>query len=164
MADREPALRRQRPQSYAPVEVLADEAVDAVFRDPPQSTAQILHIDKYRNHVAPVEVDLPDLSTGALGNGWREISTNIFGELDLRLTDGSFIRAFLDKGRFGAYLRRIPVRVLSASVSSRLWTSSCGLSVPTVCEVQGKDRFGRTRSVAEIPPPRAVQRNCVCKV
>jgi hypothetical protein len=60
-------------------------AVDDVFRDPPQSTAQILHIDKYRNHVAPVEVDLTDLSRGALGDGWRVISSNVFGELDLRL-------------------------------------------------------------------------------
>jgi hypothetical protein len=59
--------------------------VDDVFRDPPQSTAQILHIDKYRNHVAPAQVDLPDLSQGTLGDGWREISSNVFGELDLRL-------------------------------------------------------------------------------
>lgn len=59
--------------------------VDDVFRDPPQSTAQILHIDKYRNHVAPVAVDLPDLSQGALGDGWREVGSNVFGELDLRL-------------------------------------------------------------------------------
>ncbi|MBV9579566.1 MAG: hypothetical protein JO057_13340, partial [Chloroflexi bacterium] len=59
--------------------------VDDVYRNPPQSTAQILHIDKYRNHVSPVEVDLPDLSQGALGDGWREISSNVFGELDLRL-------------------------------------------------------------------------------
>jgi hypothetical protein len=59
--------------------------VDDVFRDPPQSTAQVLHIDKYRNHVAPVVVDLPDLSSGALGDGWRQISSNVFGELDLRL-------------------------------------------------------------------------------
>jgi hypothetical protein len=59
--------------------------VDDVFRDPPQSTAQILHIDKYRNRVAPVLVDMPDLSQGALGAGWREISSNVFGELDLRL-------------------------------------------------------------------------------
>jgi hypothetical protein len=59
--------------------------VDDVFRDPPQSTAQILHIDKYRNHVAPVLVDLPDLSQGPLGDGWREVSSNVFGELDLRL-------------------------------------------------------------------------------
>jgi hypothetical protein len=59
--------------------------VDEIFRDPPQSTAQILHIDKYRNHVAPVSVDLPDLSQGRLGDGWRQISTNVFGELDFRL-------------------------------------------------------------------------------
>jgi hypothetical protein len=59
--------------------------VDDVFKDPPQSTAQILHIDKYRNHVAPVTVDVPDLSQGALGDGWREVSSNVFGELDLRL-------------------------------------------------------------------------------
>jgi hypothetical protein len=59
--------------------------VDDVFRDPPRSTAQVLHIDKYRNRVAPVTVDLPDLSSGALGDGWRQISSNVFGELDLRL-------------------------------------------------------------------------------
>lgn len=60
-------------------------AVDDVFRDPPESTAQVLHIDKYRNHVAPVQVDLPKLTEGQLGDGWREVSSNVFGELDLRL-------------------------------------------------------------------------------
>jgi hypothetical protein len=59
--------------------------VDDVFQNPPQSTAQILHINKYRNHVAPVEVQLPDLSQGQLGDGWREVNSNVFGELDLRL-------------------------------------------------------------------------------
>jgi hypothetical protein len=59
--------------------------VDDVFRHPPQSTAQILHINKYRNHVAPVDVHLPDLSQAQLGDGWREVNSNVFGELDLRL-------------------------------------------------------------------------------
>lgn len=59
--------------------------IDAVFQDPPQSTAQVLHINKYRAHVAPVEVSLPDLSAGAAGDGWRVINSNVFGELDLRL-------------------------------------------------------------------------------
>jgi hypothetical protein len=59
--------------------------IDDVFRNPPQSTAQILHMDKYRNHVAPVDVSLPDLSDGTLGDGWRKISSNVLGELDLRL-------------------------------------------------------------------------------
>lgn len=59
--------------------------IDAVFQDPPRSTSQVLHINKYRAHVAPVEVSLPDLSKGALGGGWRKINSNVFGELDLRL-------------------------------------------------------------------------------
>jgi hypothetical protein len=59
--------------------------IDDVFRNPPQSTAQILHPDKYRNHIAPVEVSLPDLDAGSLGPGWRKIRSNVLGELDLRL-------------------------------------------------------------------------------
>jgi hypothetical protein len=61
-------------------------AVDDLFRNPPESTAQILHPEKYRGHVAPVAVDLPDLSQGSLGPGWRTINSNVFGELDFRLT------------------------------------------------------------------------------
>jgi hypothetical protein len=60
-------------------------AVDDLFRNPPESTAQILHPAKYRNHTVPVQVDLPDLSQGSLGPGWRTINSNVFGELDLRL-------------------------------------------------------------------------------
>src|SRR5947209_7143135 len=59
--------------------------IDDIFRNPPDSTAQILHMDKYRNHVAPVEVSLPDLEAGGLGPGWRTIKSNVLGELDLRL-------------------------------------------------------------------------------
>src|SRR2546423_1047496 len=50
--------------------------IDDLFRNPPDSTAQILHMDKYRNHVAPVEVSLPDLEAGGLGPGWRTIKSN----------------------------------------------------------------------------------------
>jgi hypothetical protein len=60
-------------------------SVDAVFRDPPASTSQILHLEKYRNHVAPIDVALPDLSDGSIGPGWRKINSNVLGELDLRL-------------------------------------------------------------------------------
>jgi hypothetical protein len=60
--------------------------VDEVFRNPPDSTEQILHPDKYRTHEKPIEVTLPDLSAqGNLGPGWRTINSNVFGELDLRL-------------------------------------------------------------------------------
>jgi hypothetical protein len=61
--------------------------VDEVFRNPPESTEQILHPDKYRAHEKPIEVILPDLVAqgGPLGSGWRLINSNVFGELDLRL-------------------------------------------------------------------------------
>jgi hypothetical protein len=60
--------------------------VDAVFRNPPESTEQILHPDKYRAHEKPIEVSLPDVAAqGSLGPGWRTINSNVFGELDLRL-------------------------------------------------------------------------------
>ena len=57
-------------------------AVDALFENPPESTAQILHPEKYRAQVRPTQVELGDV-TGALG--WRKIGTNVLGELDTRV-------------------------------------------------------------------------------
>jgi hypothetical protein len=60
--------------------------IDEVFRNPPESTEQILHPEKYRAHEKPIDVSLPDLSSQLiLGPGWRLINSNVFGELDLRL-------------------------------------------------------------------------------
>jgi hypothetical protein len=59
-------------------------AVDNVFQNPPDSTEQILHPEKYRSREKPVDVRLPDVAA-ALGEGWRTIRSNILGELDLRL-------------------------------------------------------------------------------
>jgi hypothetical protein len=59
--------------------------VDDVYRNPPDSTEQILHPDKYRTREKPIDVGLIDLSSGPLGPGWRVINSNILGELDLRL-------------------------------------------------------------------------------
>jgi hypothetical protein len=53
-------------------------SVDEAFRNPPVSTEQILHPERYPDDV-PVEVALPDLSP-ALGEGWREIDKNVMGE------------------------------------------------------------------------------------
>jgi hypothetical protein len=58
--------------------------VDQVFQNPPESTAQILHPEKYRTHQKPVDVSLADLSP-SLGAGWRTINSNVMGELDIRL-------------------------------------------------------------------------------
>jgi hypothetical protein len=59
-------------------------AVDQLFRNPPESTQQILHPEKYFAGVRPVEVDLPDIS-GALGDDWRRVGGGVLGELDTRV-------------------------------------------------------------------------------
>jgi len=53
-------------------------AVDAAFADPPVSTEQILHPEKYPND-APAAVSLPDLLP-LLGEGWEQLDDNVMGE------------------------------------------------------------------------------------
>ncbi|MFL5757098.1 MAG: hypothetical protein ACJ77N_12460, partial [Chloroflexota bacterium] len=56
------------------------DAVDRVFRDPPLSTEQIVHPDRYTAHDAPVKVDLPKSLTTRLGSGWTMPLVDTFGE------------------------------------------------------------------------------------
>ena len=58
-------------------------AVDKAFQNPPQSTEQILHPEKYPSDT-PVAVNLPDL-TNVLGDGWKEIDRGTQGEWGLYL-------------------------------------------------------------------------------
>jgi hypothetical protein len=58
-------------------------SVDAAFADPPTSTEQILHPEKYiEERDEPVAVDLPDLSA-SLGDGWEMTDSDVLGEWDL---------------------------------------------------------------------------------
>lgn len=63
-----------------------EEAVDAAFNDPPQSTEQILHPEKYlaAQRDNPVIVDLPDAQS-ALGSGWELVVEDTLGEFDLQV-------------------------------------------------------------------------------
>jgi hypothetical protein len=54
------------------------QAVDEAFKNPPVSTEQILHSEKYPDDL-PVQVEIPDL-TPVLGEGWREIDRGTMGE------------------------------------------------------------------------------------
>lgn len=56
------------------------DLVDGAYAGPPQSTEQILHPEKYRSGEGPLAVELPDIAP-ALRAGWREITTDTFGEL-----------------------------------------------------------------------------------
>jgi hypothetical protein len=53
-------------------------AVDAAFLNPPVSTEQIMHPDKYPTDL-PENVEMPDFS-GVLDGSWEEIDRNVMGE------------------------------------------------------------------------------------
>lgn len=55
------------------------DAVDEAYRNPPVSTEQILHPERYPDD-KPIKIELEDFST-LLGDGWEEIDRNTFGEL-----------------------------------------------------------------------------------
>ena len=63
-------------------------AVDAAYANPPVSTEQILHPERYPDDI-PVQVSLPDLGT-TLGEGWNLLEEDVMGEwfLFLILTQG----------------------------------------------------------------------------
>jgi tetratricopeptide (TPR) repeat protein len=60
------------------------EAVNDLYKNPPASTEQVLHPERYRSGEKPEEVTLPDLSK-TLGTGWAVTHENVLGELTWRL-------------------------------------------------------------------------------
>ncbi len=57
--------------------------IDACFSEPPTSTEQILHPEKYPQDL-PTSLSFPDL-TGVLGPGWSEVYSNVLGELQVQI-------------------------------------------------------------------------------
>jgi hypothetical protein len=64
-------------------------AVDAAFTDPPASTEQILHPEKYTDREDPVEVDLPDDLASKVGAGWSVVDEDTMGEHQTAIWLGS---------------------------------------------------------------------------
>jgi hypothetical protein len=61
------------------------DAVNAAFSDPPASTEQVIHPDKYTAHELPLEVNpAADLATKP-PSGWSEAARDTLGELTLRV-------------------------------------------------------------------------------
>ena len=60
------------------------EAVDAAYQDPPQSTEQILHPEKYLEREAPVQVLVPELAP-TLGDTWTLLDAGVLGEFVLTI-------------------------------------------------------------------------------
>lgn len=55
-------------------------AVDEAWRDPPISTEQVLHPEKWASREPPIAVDLPDDLSQRLGAGWKTSLEDTFGE------------------------------------------------------------------------------------
>jgi hypothetical protein len=60
------------------------EGVNEAYQEPPLSTEQVLHPERYRRGDQPQEVALPEIAD-ALGGGWQEVDRDVMGELGLRL-------------------------------------------------------------------------------
>jgi hypothetical protein len=55
------------------------DLISKAYRELPQSTEQILHVEKYFAREAPIKISLPDLST-LLGSGWKRVDYDTNGE------------------------------------------------------------------------------------
>ena len=60
------------------------DAVDAAYADPPVTTEQILHPEKYFTRDEPQIVTLPPL-TDTLGSGWRLADDSVLGEFQMQV-------------------------------------------------------------------------------
>lgn len=98
------------------------EAIDAAFADPPTSTEQIIHPERYPND-APTPVDVPDLGP-ALGQGWEDLDVMTVGEEWLQLalglrqdrTQSSQAAAGWDGGTYRAWTDGEQVAVVLSTV------------------------------------------------
>jgi hypothetical protein len=55
------------------------QAVDGAFADPPESTEQVIHYDKWVAREKPIAVSIRDLRS-ALGAGWKRVASSPQGE------------------------------------------------------------------------------------
>lgn len=86
------------------------DTINEIFTDPPTSTEQILHPEKYRDQRdEPQQVELTDLSP-SLGAGWEQRDTDSLGEFDLSILlrengapDYADAAAGWDGGRYAYY-------------------------------------------------------------
>jgi hypothetical protein len=75
--------------------------VSKAYKELPQSTEQILHVEKYFAREAPVKVNLPDISS-KLGSGWKRIDTDVNGEWSYYLILDEYLKSPQESKRAAA--------------------------------------------------------------
>jgi hypothetical protein len=66
------------------------EAVGSLYTDPPRSTEQILHPEKWGQRDNPVAIDFPDLALEPDLAGWTVLESNVIGEFQWRVIFNEF--------------------------------------------------------------------------
>jgi hypothetical protein len=103
------------------------DAVNRAYRDPPTSTEQLIHVEKYLGQRdVPQKVRVPDLRR-SLGQGWRQGARAEWGEFDTRLLlEGSFPVTTAERvaaGWDGGELRSFQRGNATALVLRTVWDS-----------------------------------------
>ncbi len=73
-------------------------AIDQAFSDPPESTEQIMHPDKWTAREAPITVDLPGDLAARMGKGWSVGLEDTWGEQQLGIWLGGTRQAAAAEG------------------------------------------------------------------
>lgn len=67
------------------------ERGESMYTDPPRSTEQILHPEKWLlDRDDPVAIDLPDPAAADVLEGWTQLDSNVIGEFQLRIIFNEF--------------------------------------------------------------------------
>lgn len=93
--------------------------VDQMFAHPPQSTEQVLHVDKYLAGEPPVPVKTP-----AVPSGWRKADTGQLGELGVRVLLSSCVPPAQAHAAAAGWGGDSFVVVRSASGLALLWATA----------------------------------------
>ena len=89
------------------------ESVELLYTDPPRSTEQILHPEKWLDRDDPVAIEFRDLDRASVLDDWELLDSNVIGELQWRIIFSEFgmsdraaeLAAGWDGDRFGVFER-----------------------------------------------------------
>jgi glucokinase len=108
-------------------EKMAVEDPAAVITDAALSGRSEICMHTVDRFVSIYGAEAGNLALKALATGGVYLGGGIAARIVKKLTDGSFMKAFTDKGRYAELLQRIPVRVILNQKAALLGAAHCGL-------------------------------------
>ena len=136
------------------------DAVNAAYANPPTTTEQILHPEKYIDNEQAVSVELPDLG-GVLGPDWTTLDVDTMGEFQISvlLDDNGLSDEQVERGSEGWGGDTYSVAANADDEVVVAWQSTwdcrrgCRAVLPTCSPCAKQAGSTRTRTVMEKPSP-----------